>query len=136
MSKTVYIFPSEISAQCYEALNLGREVCRANGIDIRERSGAVVVRPKPGTKKFKNGWAFYHGGWRADVLMVTNLQPGTMNFNIRLSHDPKDVRKGWRIDALAHEFCHTFLIRNEGIWTHDPRLWGKIFGWQQGALGG
>jgi hypothetical protein len=127
-------FPPEIEARCWQAWHAAVVVCEQNGIAYRPWRGAVVVRVMPGQKKFPNGWAWMHKSWKTWVM--AHCAGGPRDFNIKVAVDPKDATKGWRDDSLLHEFCHAILIGCHGIHGHDPRLWGKLFGWHKDAVGG
>jgi hypothetical protein len=134
MKGVAFKFPPEIAAQCWEAWSTALIICEQNGIKPKPWKGAVVVRTRPGEKKFRNGWAWMHNHWKTWVM--AHCAGGPKDFSVMMATDPKDTRKGWRLDSLVHEFCHVILIAGYGIRTHDSRLWGKVFGWHKDAVGG
>jgi hypothetical protein len=126
-TKTKYVWPKAVDAQCREALDLARRVCRENGINVAEKSGRVEVRFRLGTKRNPNGWSWYSTIHKRQVMGY--VEGPRHKQVIHYAHQPGSIVHGWRHDGLAHELAHTFLIRNENNHTHDPRLAGKIFGW-------
>jgi len=127
LAKTKYNFPNAQRQQCEAALRMARDICKANGVSVKEDKGAVTVTFVPGTRSGRNGWAFRSELHGFDVMGYCD--GGRSHQKITYAHKPGHPTEGFRIDGLAHEFCHAFLIRNEGIYHHDKRLHGKIFGW-------
>jgi hypothetical protein len=133
MSNPKLIFPAEIAPQCQQAWADAVAICNANNAPFKAWRGSVIIRPRPGEKRFKNGWAWMHKTWKTWVM--AHCAGGPKDFNVKLATDPKDPRKGWRTDTLTHEFCHAILIACHNSRGHDPRLHGKVFGWHADAVG-
>ena len=114
------------------AVALAKSVCINNKVPWRD-DWSVSAKFRPGEKKNRNGWSWYDKRWKTQVMMLTH--GSGKRYTVEIAHQPGDISKGWRVDALAHELCHVALIRAEKNYRHDRRLHGKIFGWRTDAVG-
>ena len=116
-----YHFPSDISAECYQAMGDAKACIESKGTALTVANDCTLAK-HPGERKFDLMWCWWDPGWNQ---YVGGLCWGN---RIEVGCNPETMGEVW-YEVEKHEFGHYWLMPIPGETGHDPLYRSCFYNW-------